>query len=100
MPKERNEAEVALGRHADIVSERKALVDFRDGQDAGSDAGRRRFARTRASPAAASPLPPWTDDDRAPPIGCLPCFRIARTESPRDRVEDAPSSSDAGVSCP
>jgi hypothetical protein len=45
-PEQRIEADVGLGRHADVVGERKALVDFRDGQDAGSDAGRRRFARS------------------------------------------------------
>jgi hypothetical protein len=46
MPEERIEADVGLGRHADVVGEGKALVDLRDGQDAGGDAARRRFARS------------------------------------------------------
>ena len=35
MPEERFEAGLVFGRHADRVGELKALVHFRDGQDAG-----------------------------------------------------------------
>jgi hypothetical protein len=41
VPEERIDADLRLGRHADVVGELKALVEFRDEQDAGSDATRR-----------------------------------------------------------
>ena len=51
---------LGFGRHPDVVGELKALVDFRDGQDAGS--GRLPSLRAKASVCASVELAPPMDD--------------------------------------
>jgi hypothetical protein len=60
MPEERFEAGLVFGRHADRVGELKALVHFRDGQDAGSAPVA--VATRKASVCAGVELAPPVDD--------------------------------------
>ena len=85
MPEERIDADLGLGRHADAVGELKALVEFRDEQDAGSDAARRRFAR--ASACAGVELAPPTDDEGKSPS----TLRSRPLQTPRARAGTATS---------
>ena len=64
MPEERFEAGLVFGRHADRVGELKALVHFRDGQDAGSAPVAVATRKKPASAPASSSLPPWTNSER------------------------------------
>jgi hypothetical protein len=85
MPEERIDADLGLGRHADAVGELKALVEFHDEQDAGSDAARRRFAR--ASACAGVELAPPTDDEGKSPS----TLRSRPLQTPRARAGTATS---------
>jgi hypothetical protein len=62
---ERFEAGLVFGRHADRVGQLKALVHFRDGQDAGSAPVAVATRKKRASAPTSSSLPPWTTCERA-----------------------------------